>query len=173
LIEAGTADEGLDLLPTDLDIATDDGLSNFLEKVDRLEQANRHDEALSMLDEALEKRGSSAKLRNARCWYLGLRNAALDIALADCNKAIELEANPAMYMDSRALVHFRAGRLKEAMADYEAALAAEPEQTASLYMAGIVADRMGDKAKAAAMLKAAKTVFPDVGHFYAHYGIKP
>jgi tetratricopeptide (TPR) repeat protein len=173
LIEAGKVDEGLDLLPTSLDITTDEGLSNFLEKVDRLEQADRHDEALSMLDEALEKRGSSAKLRNARCWYLGLRNTALDTALTDCNKAIELGANPAMYMDSRALVHFRAGRLKEAMADYEAALADDPEQTASLYGGGIVADRMGDKAKAAAMLKAAKTVFPDVGHFYAHFGIKP
>jgi len=98
-----------------------------------------------MLDEALEKRGSSARLRNARCWYLGLRNTALDTALADCNKAIELDSDPAMYMDSRALVYFRSGRLKEAMADYEAALAAEPEQTASLYMASIVADRMGDK----------------------------
>lgn len=173
LIEAGKPDEALDLLPADLDIATDDGLSNFLEKVDRLEQADRHDEALSMLDEALEKRGSSAKLRNARCWYLALRNTALDTALGDCNKAIELEADPAMYMDSRALVHFRAGRLKEAMADYEAALAAEPEQTASLFMAGIVAAKMGDKAKAAALLKAAKTVTPDIGHFYAHYGIKP
>lgn len=173
LIEAGKVEEGLELLPTDLDITTDDGLSNFLEKVDRLEQADRHDEALAMLDEALEKRGSSAKLRNARCWYLGLRNTALDTALSDCNKAIELDSDPAMYMDSRALVHFRAGRLKEAMADYEAALAAEPEQTASLFMASIVADRMGDKAKAAALGKAAKTVFPDVGHFYAHYGIKP
>ncbi len=173
LIEAGKVDEGLDLLSADLDITTDDGMSNFLEKIDRLEQADRHDEALAMLDEALEKRVSSAKLRNARCWYLALRNTALDTALADCNKAIELDSDPAMYMDSRALVHFRAGRLKEAMADYEAALAAEPEQTASLFMAGIVADRMGDKAKAAAFSKAAKTVYPDVGHFYAHYGIKP
>lgn len=173
LIEAGKVDEGLDLLPSDLDVGTDDGLSNFLEKVDRLEQADRHDEALTMLDEALEKHGSSAKLRNARCWYLGLRNAALDIALADCNKAIELEADPAMYMDSRALVHLRAGRLKEAMADYEAALAANPEQTASLYMASIVADRMGGKARAAALSKAAKTVFPNIAHFYAHFGLNP
>lgn len=173
LIDTGKADEGLELLPADIDIATDDGLSNFLERIDRLEQANRHDEAMTMLDEALEKRGSSARLRNARCWYLGLRNTALDTALADCNKAIELDSDPAMYMDSRALVYFRSGRLKEAMADYEAALAAEPEQTASLYMASIVADRMGDKGKAAALSKAAKTVYPDVGHFYAQFGIKP
>jgi len=72
-----------------------------------------------------------------------------------------------------AIPHGRIKGLKEAMADYEAALADDPEQTASLYVGGIVADRMGDKAKAAAMLKAAKTVFPDVGHFYAHFGIKP
>lgn len=173
LIEAGKTDEALDLLPTDNNIATDDGLANFLERIDRLEQANRHDEALAMIDEALEKRGSSARLRNARCWFLGLRNAALDMALSDCNKAIELGADPAMYLDSRALVHFRAGRFKEAAADYDAALAASPEQTASLFMGSIVADRLGDKAKAASLGKAARTLFPNVGHFFAKFGIKP
>lgn len=173
LIEAGKIDEALELLPADNDITTDDGMFNFLERIDRLEQANRHDDALALLDEALDKRASSAKLRNARCWYLGLRNAALDVALSDCNKAIELDSDPAMYLDSRALVNFRAGRLKEAAADYDAALAASPEQTASLFMASIVADRMGDKARAATLGKAARTLFPDVGRFYARFGIKP
>ncbi len=173
LIEAGKIDEGLELLPADNDITTDDGMANFLERIDRLEQADRHDEALAMLDEALEKRASSARLRNARCWFLGLRNTALDMALSDCNKAIELDSNPAMYLDSRALVHFRAGRFKEAAADYDAALAASPEQTASLFMGSIAADRLGDKAKAASLGKAARTIFPDVGHFFAQFGIKP
>jgi tetratricopeptide (TPR) repeat protein len=173
LVEAGKADQALDLIPADNDITTDDGLSNFLDRIDRLEQADRHDEALGMLDEALEKRGSSASLRNARCWYLGLRGLSLDVALADCNKALELDSDPAFYLDTRAMVHFRAGRFKEALADYDAALAASPEQTASLYMASIVADRLGDKAKAARLAKAARTLYPDVGHFYAHYGIKP
>lgn len=173
LVEVGKADEALELLPSDNDITTDDGIANFISRIDRLEQADRHDEALGLLDEALEKRSSSARLRNARCWYLGLRATALDTALEDCNKAMAFDSDPATYMDSRAMVHFRAGRFTEAMTDYEAALAASPHQTASLYMSAIVASRMGEKAKAANLLRAARTIYPDVGHFYAHFGIKP
>jgi hypothetical protein len=40
-------------------------------------------------------------------------------------------------------------------------------------MAGIVAAKLGDKAKSAALLRAARTVNPNIDHFYLHYGIKP
>ena len=154
-------------------MTTDDGLTQTLERAQVLEMGNRHDDALALLDTALDKRGSSAGLRNSRCWYQALRNMALDVALADCNKAIELASDPATYLDSRALVHFRAGRFEQARADYEAALASSPEMSSSLFMAGIVAAKLGDKAKSAALLRAARTVNPNIDHFYLHYGIKP
>ena len=173
LAQAGKVDDGLDILPTTPDIMTDDGLATFLQRLYVLELGDRHDDALSLLDSALERRGSSAELRNARCWYLGLHNSALDTALADCNRAIELSSNPAVYLDSRALVHFRAGRLEAARADYAAALAASPEQASSLFMNGLVLTRLGEKAKGAADQRAARAVHPDIEQFYRHFGIEP
>jgi transglutaminase-like putative cysteine protease len=170
---AGKVDAAIEILPSDPDVTTDDGLNQTLERASVLELGNRHEDALALLDTALDKRGSSAGLRNARCWYQGLRNMALDVALADCNKAIELASDPATYLDSRAMVHFRAGRFQQARADYEAALASSPEMSSSLFMSGIVAAKLGDQAKSAALLRAARTVNPDIDHFYLHYGIKP
>ncbi|HEX7753181.1 MAG TPA: DUF3857 domain-containing protein [Novosphingobium sp.] len=173
LAQAGKVDEGLEILPTDPDIMTEDGLATFLQRLNVLELGGRHDDALSLLDGALERRGSSAELRNARCWYLGLRNSALDTALADCNRAIELSSNPAVYLDSRALVHFQAGRLEAARTDYAAALAASPEQASALFMNGVVLTRLGDKAKGAADQRAARAVRPDIEQFYRRFGIGP
>ena len=173
LAEAGKVDEAIDILPADPDVTTDDGLNQTLERASVLELGNHHDDALALLDTALDKRGSSAGLRNARCWYQGLRNMALDTALADCNKAIELASDPATYLDSRAMVHFRAGRFELARADYEAALASSPEMSSSLFMSGIVAAKLGDKARSAMLLRAARAVNPDIDHFYLQYGIKP
>jgi len=173
LAEAGKVDQGLDLLPANPDITTDDGLSDFLGRLQVMELGDRHADALALLDEALDKRGSSANLRNARCWYQALRNSALDVALADCNKAIELSSDPAGYLDSRALVHFREGHFEQARVDYEAALAAQPEIASSLFMAGIAYARLGDKHKSALDLSAARKLDPDIDRFYLRFGIKP
>ncbi len=173
LANAGKVDEAIELLPANPDVTTDDGLTQILERALVLEMGNQHEDAMTLLDTAVEKRGSSAGLRNARCWYQGLRNMALDAALADCNKAIELSSDPATFLDSRAMVHFRAGRLVQARADYEAALATAPEMPSSLFMTGIIAAKLGDTAKSAKLLHAARALMPDIDHFYQHYGIKP
>lgn len=172
LAEAGKLDAALDLLPASPDPGTDQGLSDLLERVSVLETGGQHDDALALLDGALRRRGSSAELHNARCWYQALRNRALDAALADCNKAIELSSDPAGYLDSRAMVQFRAGHFDAALADYAAALASEPEQSASLWMSAVVHAQKGDKAAGLAALEAARTLDPDIDRFYARFGIK-
>ena len=173
LADVGKVDEGLALLAADPDVTTDDGVTAFLIKIEVLESGNRHDDAIALLDGALEKRGSSAALRNARCWYEALRNRNLDSALVDCDKAIELASNPAAYLDSRAMVHFRAGRLDQARADYDSALASAPDQASSLFMSGIVQTAQGQKDKGAVLQRAARTLFPGVDQFFLGYGIKP
>ena len=76
-------------------------------------------------------RRKTADLLNARCWLKGTRNLALDTALRDCTRSIELSENPEHALDSRAMVYFRLNRLEEAVADLDAALDAAPEQAAS------------------------------------------
>lgn len=173
LARTGQVDAALDLLPSDPDVNTDQGLSDLLQRVEVLELAGNHPDALELLDRALEKHSSSAPLRNARCWFQALNNGNLDVALADCNRAIELASNPAAYLDSRAMVHFRAGDLEKARSDYDAALASAPEQAASLFMSGVVLGRLGQKDKAGATERAARTISPDIDRFFNRYGIKP
>lgn len=173
LAETGKVDEAIELLGALPDPATDDGLSAFVKRLAVLEVGNRHKEALAALDAALVKMPSSATLRNMRCWYKGLRNSDLDAALADCNKAIELESDPASFLDSRAMVHYRAGRFKDARQDLEAALAVVPDQGISRFMRGIVLNKLGLPAEGASDIAAARKVYPDVDNFFRHFGIQP
>ncbi len=173
LTYAGRIDKALELSDSEPDVATEDGIAEFLQRLDVYELGGRFDDAIEILDAALKKHPRMAKLLNARCWLRGLHNVDLDGALADCNHAIELSAEPASYLDSRAMVHFRAGRLHAALADYDAALEAEPEFSNSLYMSGIVLARLGEPAKAAERLQAARTLSPNLDQYYERFGIRP
>lgn len=173
LADAGKADEALELLPANPDANTEAGLTDVLFRVDILERSDRHGEAMEILNGLLQKRGRSAQLHNARCWYRALRNDDLDDALNDCNQAIQLSSDPTVYLDSRGMVNFRAGKFEEARADYEAALAGAPDIPSALFMSGIIALKLGQKEKAAAAIAAARKVYPEIDHFYQIYGIKP
>ena len=125
------------------------------------------------LDQAVAKRETAAELRNSRCWIKALGNIDLDGALADCNRAIELSSQPATYFDSRALVQFRAGRIKEALADYDGALAIVPDIPASLFMRGMLRKRAGTGDGGVADLTAARTLYPSIDKSSRRYGLTP
>jgi tetratricopeptide (TPR) repeat protein len=173
LAQNGKLDEALDLLEANPDISSDDGANVLLERADLMLHGGRGADAISLVDSAITKRPNVATFRNSRCWIKGLTNADLTGALADCNRAIELAADPAGYYDSRALVHFRSGRLKEALADYDAALAINPEIAASLFMRGIAAKRGGNTAQSSADIGAARRLYPAIDSFFTKFGIKP
>ncbi len=145
---SGKTDQALDLIEANPDVASEDGEGALLSRVEVLVQGGRAEEALALLDAALAKRASSAALLNGRCWFKALTNTDLAGALADCSRAIEISGEPSTYFDSRAMVHFRAGRAKEAIQDLDSALAIEPELAASRFMRGIIASREGKRRKA-------------------------
>ena len=172
LAEAGRVEEALDLSDSNPDMMTDDGIKHLLQRIDVLETGDRHAQAIALLDAALLKRQNSPELHNARCWYNGLRNTDLKNALADCNRAIELAASPAAYIDSRAMVQFRMGKLKEARTDFEAALATSPDQPSSLFMAGIVEARLSGGAAGREDIADARLLLPKITHYFERYGIR-
>lgn len=173
LSHAGKTDAALELIDADADLASEEGENALVSRAQTLADGGRGSEAIALLDEALEKRPSSARLLNSRCWVKGLINSGLDEALLDCNRAIEIEAQPAGTYDSRAMVHYRAGRFALAKTDLRSALAIAPEIAASHYMLGVIALREGDKSAATASLAAARKLFPAVGAYFARFGIKP
>lgn len=138
-----------------------------------LAQGGRTEDALLAMDEAVKGSPGNADLLNQRCWLKGTRNVALDTALKDCTKAIELAETPVDALDSRGMVYFRMNRMDDALADVNAALALSPGLPSSLYLRGIIRKTKGETAAADADLAAAQMQSPLVAGEYARYGIKP
>lgn len=93
---------------------------------------------------------------NQVCYALAVVDVALDRALEACNRALERMPHLANFLDSRALVYLRLGRLDEALADYDHALKIYPHLAHSLFGRGLVLARLGrsrsaDEDRAAAL----------------------
>ena len=127
--------------------------------------------AFATLDAAIAEFPGNTSLLNARCWIKGLTNTALDTALKDCTKAIELSDSTTGALDSRALAYFRMGRSDDALTDLEAVLKQTPDQAASLYLRGLIRLRTGNATGAAMDMKGAKIIWPRVAETYVRYGV--
>lgn len=142
-------------------------------KADLLARAGDSTGALAALDQAIASKPGNAGLLNARCWDKALLNTALDTALKDCTKSIELSDATLGALDSRAYVYFRLGRMDDAMADLSAALEQDPNQASSLYLRGVIRSRRGDSAGAHADLDAVAVMEPLLTAERKHFGIVP
>jgi clan AA aspartic protease (TIGR02281 family) len=145
---------------------------------DRLHRADR---VLALIDPiiALHRQDNSlGNLLNTRCYTRALANIELVRALADCNAAIKRDGARAAYLDSRAMVKVRQGDWPGAIADYDAALAKAPQQSASLYMRGWARRASGKSSpelakQSEADFAAAKAIDDDVADQFTPYGFAP
>ena len=103
----------------------------------------RGDRSAAELDLRASIQHSSNSEFNDVCYTLAVVNVALDPALEACNRALELLPHDANFLDSRALVYLRLGRLEEAQTDYDLALKFRPHSAYSLYGRGLVLARLG------------------------------
>ncbi len=143
LADSDRVDEALDLLEASPDVGTDEGLNAVL---------LRREHPLAR--PPLRGFGRIARYRAAAAAQLGrfaqrtvlggaLANTDLPSALDDCDRAVELSAETADYLDSRAMVHFRSGEMEEALADLDPALELSPGIPASHFMRGPIAGAAG------------------------------
>ena len=79
-----------------------------------------------------------------------LNTARNDLALADFNKAVELDPRSAFAFANRALGNFYGGKLAKARADIAKALELDPRNHVALHGVGMIAMREGRHAEAAA-----------------------
>ncbi|UVO54220.1 DUF3857 domain-containing protein [Sphingomonas sp. SUN039] len=169
--EGGDRAGALALLEDRIDVGGDNKPALLGAKAQMLADGGDREGAFATVDAALVQFPGNTSLLNTRCWMKGLFNTALDTALKDCTKAIELSDANVAALDSRALAYFRLGRTEDALTDLEAVLKQSPDKAESLYLRGLIRQRSGNAAGAALDLKGAKIIWPRVAEPYAKYGV--
>ena len=143
-------------------------VAGLYENLDEMEPAiTNYDAWLKMHGEDADR----ASAYNGRCWARALLNRELDRALSDCNTALKLRPGYASYLDSRALVELRLGKLDVALTDYDAAVKASPRNAWALYSRAIAKTRAGKKDEAEADRKAALAINPAIAKRAVRFGL--
>ena len=170
LVEQGDTAAAIAMLSKALEGAPND-LSLLLGR--GLAYAKTGDKAHADADFAVARgHATRATELNNLCWSKATEGLALESALADCDAALAKAPGSPAYLDSRAFVLLRLGRLDEAIAEYTRAIVEAPRQAASLYGRGLAWSRKGDKAQAAADEAAALKIDADVRTQFDRYGFK-
>jgi len=172
LSRMGRHDEALALLQERIDAAGQDRFEMISAQADLMSDAGKAAEAISLLDSTIATKPGDPVLLNTRCWIKATRGIALDTALRDCTKAIELSENSAQILDSRAMVYFRMGRMEDAMADYDAALQAVPSLAPSILMRGVILKHGGNTAEGQPLIDQALRMDPTILPRFKGYGIE-
>ena len=134
-------------------------------------RAGEFERGLDRIEMLLADRPNDAVLLNAKCWYMGTWNFATGEAADACTRAVENSQASAAALDSRALVHLRNGRLEQARADADAALALAPGQTQTLLLRGLIRRAAGDVA-GEEDIRDALARSPAISVAYRHYGFQ-
>jgi tetratricopeptide (TPR) repeat protein len=132
-----------------------------------------YDRAIRNYDEAIRLVPDHAGAYGSRCWTRAVTGSDLNLALADCNRALELRPMDENVLDSRCLIKFRMGEIDAALADCDAALRIDPKMATSLYLRGLARLRKGDKTGGDADIAAAVALDPAITQTYAQYGVTP
>jgi tetratricopeptide (TPR) repeat protein/predicted aspartyl protease len=110
---------------------------------------------------------------NDRCWARALLGDQLDLALADCNKALSMNSKFAAALDGRGLVRLRRGEYQKALSDYNDSVALQPKNAWALYGRGLTKLHLGMNAQGQADIEAAQAANPNIGELAQKYGIAP
>lgn len=170
--QSGQAAAALALVETALDHPGDAEIDLVSARAELLARLGRKDEGLAALDSLNGERPGDGKALNARCWFHGTWNFALDSAAKDCDAAVQAADYAPAVLDSRALAQFRLGKLDAALADANAALARASGQDETLLLRGVIRRKMGDKAGAADIAEALRRR-PGLKRVYTEWGLLP
>ncbi|WP_336986234.1 DUF3857 domain-containing protein [Altererythrobacter aquiaggeris] len=167
----GEFSDSLELLES-IDVSGDERQAILIEMADVEGESGNREKGWALLENALSERPGDGQLLNSRCWFAALNSFRVDQTETICTEAVQANDYSASALDSRALLHYRAGRKDKALADYEAALKSEPELGSSRYMRGVIRREQGDAGGREDLIFAGR-VAPTIAAYYKRYGIRP
>jgi tetratricopeptide (TPR) repeat protein len=127
-------------------------------------------QAKKLLDEQRSKAKGANDFNNL-CWTKATAGILLDEALEDCHQALKLAPDIGGYIDSLAFVELRLGKVDEAIADYDRAIA--KKSGAASYMGRAIAYAWkGDKTHADVDLAQALKMDSNEQRRFEEFGLK-
>ncbi len=107
--------------------------------------------------------------------YLCFLRAATDSAqaTATCDRAVALAPDDGDALASRGLLALKRGGFDAALADYDAAIRADPAASGQRYGRGVTLMRLGRTAEGQADILAAIQIDPTIASLYAEWGVRP
>lgn len=133
-----------------------------------------YDRAIADYSRAIELDPNYAKAYGERCGVRAMSNRDLKLALADCDKAMALNARgPHLLWTSRGLIYFRWSQWNEAIAAFDQALQLRPNHPPALFIRGCAKHRRGDAAGGDADIAEAKRIAPPIADIWRKFGIAP
>jgi tetratricopeptide (TPR) repeat protein len=134
-----------------------------------LEDNHRYDRAVADIDRLLAAAPADTELLVDRCRDRALSDQKLDMALADCQKAIGINADIDESFQWRALIYFRMGRLDDALADYDLFLKHRPNSPVGHFGRGIVQLRKRQTEDGQRELAVARKANPNIDAQFAGF----
>jgi len=154
---------GLRLAPTDPETLAGYGES--------LAGLGHFDQSLRWFGAAIAVAPRDARFRNARCWARAGTGKDLNLALADCNTALQLAPSMAAALDSRGLVYLRLGRLAQADADYADSLGQRTFFATAWFGRGLSRLRRGRVDPGRADILKARAIDPEIDALFVRLGV--
>ncbi len=135
---------------------------NFAARGEVYDYIKDYDPAIADFTRAIALDPKNAEPYNDRCWSRAKSGKQLDLALADCNVALQITPDSPAILNSRGYVFYRLGQYPSAIADLNASMDGYPDFASSLYIRGLVEKRIDDGPDAAKDIKKATALDPAV-----------
>ncbi|HEX2583722.1 MAG TPA: tetratricopeptide repeat protein [Steroidobacteraceae bacterium] len=151
-----------------------DDASTELSIAESYGRAHEYNDLIKHLDNWAAKNKKDERMQqvlNMRCHARLMLRTQLDMALADCSKAIDLGSPYAGIYNNRGLVYLQQSNLDKAMKDFQKALKLQPKDALALYALGIVERGKGNKAQAEKDIGSALTIAPHIDQLFKQTGI--
>jgi len=133
----------------------------------------RFAEAIPGFEVALRIAPKDIRYLAASCWARAGDGHRLDLALRDCNKAVEISPQYATALQNRGLVRLKQQNWNAAIKDYSAALSQDGQRPAALFGRGFASLQIGETGKAKADIKAARQIDREIDDLYILQNVLP
>lgn len=131
-----------------------------------------YDKAIADYDDAILLDPSLGPAYNNRCLTRAIAGRDLVKAMADCNLALKLMPTSLDVREVRGFIYLKLGDPAIAIAEYNAALAIDPNQPLALWGRGLARIRDGQTREGEADQAAARVLDPNVERQFAIYGLQ-